>query len=116
MLARAEAYTKYELDYGAIHTAWNAQLSALLVPRRLMFAADVGGFYAGDYEEIPEFDAALRRPLGEFQWRAALHWYWYRNIGILSLLFSETRLEANPDRPTDATLEREVRLEAQFRF
>jgi len=116
LLARAEAYTKYELDYGAMHTAWNAQLSALLVPRQLMFAADIGGFYAGDYEETPEFDAALRRPLGEFQWRAALHWYWYRNIGILSLLFSETRLEANPDRPTDPTLEREVRLEAQFRF
>jgi len=116
LLARAEAYTKYVLDYGAMHTAWNAQVSALLIPQTLMFAADIGGFYAGEYDEDPLFDSALRRPLDEFQWRAAMHWYWYRIIGILAPASTETRLEANPERPDDPTLERELRVEAQFRL
>jgi hypothetical protein len=121
-LIRAEAYTKYVLDYGgAWQTAMYAQTSILLIPRWLMLAADVGGFFAQPFQPatgdpIPDFDSAFRRPLDKFQWRVALHWYWFRNIGMLSLMFRETHLEENPDRAQDNILEREMRLEAQFRF
>ncbi len=114
---RVENYTKYVLDFGgAIQTAWNAQVSLLLVPRLFMLAADIGQFYAGRFQETPDFDSELRRPIDELVFRAALHWFFYRNIGLLSLLYREGHLEENPDRPEDPTLERELRLEAQFRF
>jgi len=121
-LIRAETYTKYVLDYGgAWQTAWNAQTSILLIPRWLMLAADVGGSFAQEFQPgpgdpMPDFGAGFNRPIDQFQWRVALHWYWFRNIGLLSLMFRETRLEENPDRAQDSTLEREMRLEAQFRF
>ncbi|MDH5490469.1 MAG: hypothetical protein OEY14_00700 [Myxococcales bacterium] len=115
-LVRAEIYTKREIDFGAWQTAWNLQTSILLLPRRLLLAADVGQFVAGDFEPPDGFDADLRRPLDELQWRVAMHLYWYRNIGLLSLLYAERHIEENVDRPTDRTVERSLRLEAQFRF
>ncbi|MBW2463735.1 MAG: hypothetical protein JRH11_18940 [Deltaproteobacteria bacterium] len=116
--ARVESYSKYVLDYGgSFQTAWNAQLSVLAIPRWLMFAGDIGGFYPSEYGEgEPDFDSALRRPIQQFQWRVAAHWFWFRNIGLLSLMYRESRFEQNPDRAQDNTLEREMRLEAQFRF
>ena len=62
-----------------------------------MLAADVGGFFAQNFQPgpgdpIPDFDSAFRRPLDQFQWRVALHWYWFRNIGLLSLMFRETEV------------------------
>lgn len=116
-LVRAEAYSKYVLDYGgSFAIAWNAQASILLWPQTFMLAADVGSFFQDDFPETVEFDATLRRPIDQFVWRAALHWYFYRNIGVLSLLFRDAYLEENVDRPEDPTRERELRLEAQFRF
>jgi hypothetical protein len=120
-LVRGELYTKYVLDYGgAFQTAWNAQASILIIPKYLMLAADIGSFFAQDFQplpgEEPEFDASLRRPLDELQWRVALHWYWFRNIGLMSLMWRETQREENPDNLDNPILERELRLEAQFRF
>ena len=116
-LMNAELYQKYVLDYGgAFQTAWNAQLSFLIVPKWLMLAGDVGSFYAQDFAGTPVFDAFLRRPLDELQWRVALHLYWFRNIGVLSAMFSEDRIEENPDNPADAILVREFRVESQLRF
>ncbi len=117
LLLRAESYTKYVIDYGgAFQWSWNAQTSVLVVPRTLMLAADVGQFYSQDFEPNDAFGGSLRRPLDHFEWRAAMHWYWYRNIGVLSLLYREAHIEDNPDRSDDETLERELRLEGQFRF
>ncbi|MCC6873296.1 MAG: hypothetical protein IT378_03225 [Sandaracinaceae bacterium] len=118
-LIRAESYTRYVLDFDGLQTAFNVQASILLVPRVLMLAADVGGFYAPlEYSNLPSggFGSAFDRPLELFQWRVAFHWYYFRNIGILSLLYSETYNQENPDRPEDALAVRELRLEAQFRF
>lgn len=114
----AESYSKYVFDYNSIQTAWNLQVSALLVPKTLMLAADVGGFHVpqGYNASAPSFDATFRRPVPEWQWRAALHWYFFRNIGIVSAVYGEHRYDENPDNTRDPRLERNLRLEAQFRF
>ncbi len=128
---RAESYSRYVLDFDGIQTAWNFQASVLLIPRTLMLAADVGGFFVPlEYDpavlaEVGGFSSEFREPIEQFQWRVAMHWYYFRNIGILSLLYSMniecqqvfgdscTPAEATPDA---ALTEHEVRLEAQFRF
>ncbi len=115
-LLRAETYMKYELDFGSFQAAYNVQTSILLVPQKILFAADFGQFMASDYQTPPGAGEGPRDYLNETQWRVALHWYWYRNIGILSLMFRQTFLEENPSRPEDPTREDELRIEAQFRF
>ncbi|NOY91000.1 MAG: hypothetical protein GXP55_07275 [Deltaproteobacteria bacterium] len=116
-LLRVESYTKYIMDYGgAIQSAWNAQTSILLIPRHLMFAADIGQFYSQGFTPDGGFDSLLRRPINQFEWRVALHWFWFRNIGVLSAVYRQTVFDDNPDRPQDPTLERELQVEAQFRF
>jgi len=128
---RAESYSRYVFDFDGVQTAWNFQASVLLIPRVLMFAADVGGFFVPlEYDprvldEVGGFSAQFREPIEQFQWRAALHWYYFRNIGVLSLLYS-MNLECQqvfgdaclpPEGQPDAALtQHEVRLEAQFRF
>lgn len=125
---RAESYSRYVLDFDGLQTAWNVQASFLLVPRTLMFAADVGGFFVPleyDPRVTPAFSSQFRQPIEQFQVRAALHWFYFRNIGILSLLFA-MNMECQrvfgdqcrpPDAQPDAALtEYEARLEAQFRF
>lgn len=117
-LAVGETYMKYVLDYDSFQIAWNAQVSALVVPKWFMLAADVGSYYATDFETVPVggFSSNLPRPLDELQFRAAAHLYFFRNIGILSLLYSETHFEDDPDDADAPELEREIRLEAQYRF
>ncbi|HJL18709.1 MAG TPA: hypothetical protein RMH99_23810 [Sandaracinaceae bacterium LLY-WYZ-13_1] len=129
---RAESNSRYVLDFDGVQTAWNFQASVLLVPRTLMFAADVGGFFVPlEYdpavlEDIDGFGPNFPEPIEEFQVRAALHWYYYRNIGILSLLYS-MRMQCQrvfgdgicqppSSQPEAAITEHEIRLEAQFRF
>ena len=131
-LLRGEANLKYVLpeenlmlglDHdGALQLGWNAVATVLLVPRMFMFAADIGQFYAQDFEGTFDFGGSVRRPLDELQFRAALHWYWYRSIGLLSLMYRHAIREQDPERPEDPMnptedfVERELRLEAQFRF
>jgi hypothetical protein len=122
-LVRAEHYGRYVLDFDAVQTAFNVQLSALIVPRVLMFAADVGGvFLPLEYIGVADdFD----QPMEQFQFRAALHWFYFRNIGILSLLYSMTMdcqqvfgatCAAPANDPEAPITTHELRLEAQFRF
>ncbi|MDX1578877.1 MAG: hypothetical protein R3266_10340 [Gemmatimonadota bacterium] len=136
---RAESYSRYVLDFDGIQTAWNFQASILLVPRTLMAAFDVGGFFVGlPYDpavvaSVGGFSAQFREPVEEFLARVALHWYYFRNIGIMSLLYGirlrcavDDRMEANgvfgsqclpsTNTPEAAITEHEIRLEAQFRF
>ena len=112
---RVENYWKMVLDYGNTHQdGWNAEAVVLLVPKRLALAADIGGFWSQDFTEaLPD---GFQQPLDTLQWRVALHFWWYRNIGLLSLLYREQHIEDIPGRDDDQTLEREIRLEAQFRF
>jgi len=64
-----------------------------------------------------EFSSAtIRRPLQEFQWRLGAHLYWYKNIALASLVYSNRTIEANPDRLDAPTNEQVGRFEIQFRF
>ncbi len=122
---RAENYFKWAIDFGGgLQNAWNVQAGVLLLPEHLYLAADVGMFMADPYTNAP-LDIpsnALPRVNDIFRYRIALHWYWYRNIGLLSILYDE-RHEADARVATDSglfedneQLAREVRLEVQFRF
>jgi hypothetical protein len=118
---RAESYSRYVLDYGALQTAYNFSVAALLVPRTLLVAADIGGFYHPiGYSNLPTGTTAMT-PRGVtyqpelLQYRVALHWFFYRNVGILSLLYQETQRE-HVDTALVADTERVVRLESRFRF
>ncbi|MEZ4287494.1 MAG: hypothetical protein R3A47_04990 [Polyangiales bacterium] len=35
-----------------------------------------------------------------------MHWYFFRNIGVLSAVYSQTHIEHNPDYPDDPRKER----------
>lgn len=134
---RAEAYGRYVLDFDGVQQAWNVQAVLLLVPRTLVLAADVGGFFVPlEYAGDPAFSSLFRQPVEEFQLRGALHWYYFRNIGLITLLYSmrmfcvrdttsmpgaASGVFSDQCRPSEATpdanlTEHEVRLEAQFRF
>ncbi|MBX3273505.1 MAG: hypothetical protein KF729_24795 [Sandaracinaceae bacterium] len=138
---RAEAYGRYVIDFDGVQQAWNVQFTLLLVPRTLVLAADVGGFFVPvEYDPAvlgPSggFSSLFRQPVEEFQVRAALHWYYFRNIGLMSLMYSmhmfcvrdtqsaplASGVFADECRTADATpdanlTEHEIRLETQFRF
>jgi len=128
---RAEGYGRYVFDFDGVQQAWNVQANVLIVPRIFQIAADVGGFFVPlEYdpsvvEGAGGFSALFRQPVEEFQFRVAAHWYYFRNIGLISLLYA-LRLECqsvfgeqclpSEATPDAAITEHEVRLEAQFRF
>lgn len=110
-----ENYTKRELEFRSWQTAYNIRLGILIVPKHLMFGADFGEFIAMEMEDPPELlETELRRQLNELQWRLALHWYFWRNVGVATLLYADREVEsldtADPDH------ERSLRLEVQYRF
>lgn len=125
-LIRAENYFKYTLDFGgSVQNAWNVQAAILLWPKHLLLGADVGMYTAGEFSELPD-GSDQDQPEDQFQYRVALHWYWYRSIGLLSLLYTENHTQgaidrdgvttANPYARLPEVVERDIRLEAQFRF
>jgi hypothetical protein len=84
---------------------------------------DAGGFY-----RPLDFDPTMTAPLStgarndlfhpeEFQWRASVWWYFFRNVGTLTLMYRENYspqvVFTTSLRPA---IEREIRLEARFRF
>ena len=125
-IASAESYTKYELEFGSTQTAGNLTAGFLVIPKWLMLAGDVGGFYATPFSKEPDaaFIAAtdLRRQRLEFQWRLGAHLFIYKNIGVLSAIFKDqyvgqsiyTAAGGEEEGPVSNT--REFNLVAQFRF
>ena len=129
---KAEHYGRYVLDYDGIETAWNVTAGFLLVPRLLFLAADVGGIFIPRTFDPAVVDAGggfgsqfpAQREL--FQARAALHWFFFRQIGRLALLYSVTLdcervfsggvCEPPTTQPEAALTQHEVRVEAQFMF
>lgn len=121
---RAESYSRYVFDYDAAQTSWNVMATVLIVPRLLLFAADVGGFYhVAPYHNLPPTTVSPPPPTPtgvtyqpeQFQYRAALHWFFYRNVGILSLVYSETQRE-HVASALVPDIERVIRIESRFRF
>jgi hypothetical protein len=118
---RAENYTRYVLDDPQtvpIQSAFNVQLGVLLIPRVLFAAADIGGVYQlqGWSAGARPTDPTFREQLDQLQWRAALHWYFFRSTGILAVMYREAFNEENPRNYAAPELERDLRIEARFRF
>lgn len=118
---RAESYSRYVLDYGAVQTAYNFSVAALLVPRTLLLAGDIGGFYHPvGYSGLPSGSTSMT-PRGVtyqpelLQYRIALHWFFFRNVGVATLLYQEVQREHVPTALL-ADTERILRVEARFRF
>jgi hypothetical protein len=121
-MATAETYMKRELAFVSNQVSYNVMGGVLLWPKKLMFAMDFGQFLAGDMEKPPDvFQTDLRRQRNETQWRAALHWYVWKNVGVLSLAFADRYLGAGVQEIAngeDVNIENErtIKAVAQFRF
>jgi hypothetical protein len=122
-IATGEAYGKTELEFGAEQLGYNVTVGYLAVPKYLLLAADFGQFISSDYDDLPEngsdIESDIRNQDQELQWRVGAHWYFYRNIGVLSVVYTEAHIEPFqiPGRDPEADVtERELRLVAQYRF
>ena len=115
----AEFYGKRELEFESTQYAYNVTGGVLLVPKNLFFAADYGAFIAGDLENPPEdlFDAGsdVRKQRDEMQARAALHWFFYRHVGVLTALYRYRDVKSSRDQK-DGYKESEGRLVASYWF
>ena len=115
--AAAETYYKRELEFESDQIAYNIRVGFLLWPKHLMIGADFGEFVAGDRGKEPEnLELELRRQLNELQWRVALHWYFWRNVGVATLLYTDREVEPSSSTQVDPDRERDLRLEIQYRF
>ena len=114
-----EFYGKKELEFDSTQYAYNVSAGVLLVPKNLFLAADFGAFIAGDLKNPPEdlFDAGtdVRSQRDEQQARAALHWYFYRHVGVLSALYRYRDVKSSRDQK-DGYKESEGRLVASYWF
>lgn len=112
--AKAEGAWKRELDAQANAIMYNVEAGLLLVPKHLMLGADFGAFVADDYAITSTSRSEINRQRDEQQWRAALHWYAWRNVGVVSLLYRDDALQATPKDPKKH--QRELTAHLQFRF
>ncbi|HAN31307.1 MAG TPA: hypothetical protein DCQ06_06875 [Myxococcales bacterium] len=117
LVLMAENYSKQELEFESFQTAYVVQLGFLVIPKRLLIAADFGEYLIPSPMKNPPslLQTDLKKQLEERQWRLAAHMYFYRNIGIVSLLY-KNRSVANPKPGLPANLEQQLSLEAQYRF
>ena len=116
-LAILEGYGKRELEFKSWQVAYNAMFVALLIPKWLAIAADFGQYYATDFtlpQNLIDTDN-LQRQTDELMGRVALHFYFYKNIGLLSAMFRHRFVE-NFDRKGVDRKETELIFEAQYRF
>jgi hypothetical protein len=130
--AQFESYNKAELNFGALQTANYLQVGVLLWPEWFFLAADIGHFYtsdlgqlttltkipvAGDLADVPN---AIRRQRNEIQARAALHWYFWRQNGVMTLRYTFDQADPVPLGPqrdrTFPVITHEAVLQAQVRF
>ena len=82
-----------------------------------MLGLDYGQFIAGDMDNPPaKLETELKRQKDETMWRAALHWYFFRNVGVATLLYRDRQLTSNDPSNPGTEDERELRLEIQYRF
>ncbi len=112
----AENYTKRELEFRSWQTAYNLQIGYLLWSKKLLLAADYGRYYAGEREIEPvQEQTDLRKERNETQWRVAMHYYFWQNIGVASILYTDRT--ADPIKVDDPQVrEQELRITAQYRF
>ncbi len=113
---QAEFYGKRSLDFDNTVFAWNVQLGFLVIPKLLMLAADYGNLVADPIKNAPQnLDSTFKKQVDQWQFRAAAHVYFYKNIGLVSALFRVLET-ANPKDAYNPTRENEMVLSTQFRF
>ena len=113
----AESFVKQEFAFDSLSFSYNVKLGVLLVEKYLLLAADFGEFIAGDMKDPPErLETELRRQLDETQFRVALHTYFFRNIGLASLLYTDRKVAPTDADETEPNRERTLKLEVQYRF
>ena len=116
LIGSAETYVKRELEFGSWQVAWNVALGYLLVPKMFLVAADVGQYIPGDIENPPAVaQTDIDRQLDELQFRFGFHWYFWRNIGVLSAIYTDRTLANEVEGAAD-THERTFKLVGQYRF
>ncbi|PKN57881.1 MAG: hypothetical protein CVU56_08615 [Deltaproteobacteria bacterium HGW-Deltaproteobacteria-14] len=110
-----EGYLKRELEFESWQGAYNVQVGILAVNKTLLLAADFGQYLASSMKNPPAVaETDIRRQDDQLQWRVAVHWYFWRNIGVLSLLYDD---HLTTDNATgEDTHDRILRLIAQYRF
>ena len=123
MVLLAEHYWKNELAFESKQAAWHAQLGFLAIPKVLMLAGDFGNYQAEPFKGIPTSDT-VREPRDEMQYRAAAHFFYYRDIGVLSVVYNKRIVEkgqynteamGDEDRYINL-IQEELSFIAQFRF
>ncbi len=115
-IGSAETYIKRELEFGSWQVAYNIAAGFLIVPKYLMLGADIGQYIPGDFDKPPALaETDIRRQLEEFQWRVGLHWYFWRNIGVISAIYSDRTTSPRGDVEPD-THERIFKIVGQYRF
>jgi len=120
----AENYTKREFNFKSWQTAYNIRAGFLIWPRHLLLGADFGQFLPGEMEDPPQEEGYdLRKQIEETQWRVALHWYFWRNVGVATLTYSDTTKTAaegvyspSSGETSEVLHDRKVKLVVQYRF
>ncbi len=128
-----ESYNKAEINFGALQTANYLQLGVLLWPEVLFAAADVGHFYSSDFGELTKLTSIpiagdlntipnqLRNATNQIQARGALHWYFWRQNGVLTARYTFDQLDprtigVQANRNGFPIISHEAVLQAQLRF
>ena len=121
LIIGAEVYGKREINFGSWQLAYNIQAGILAVKKRLLFAGDFGQYLTTPFERPPtELGYDLRRQQQTMQYRVAAHVYLWRELFMLSLLWSDQRVRTsnlidNMEVPK-ITLNQDLRLIFQYRF
>ena len=119
IILEVESYFKRELEFKSTQLAYNITGGVLIVPKWLFLAADYGAFVAGNLENPPDsiYDTGtdVRKQRDEWQARGALHLYFYRNVGVLSALYTYRDVKSSRDQK-DGYIESEGRLVASYWF
>lgn len=110
-----ETYGKRELNFNTWQLAYNIQAGLLVIPKWLFLAADFGQFTATEFDEDVVLTNELRRIVDETQARFAVHGYIWRNVGLVTLLYTYNFREAALETQ-DNLRSHEIRIESQFRF
>jgi len=110
-----EDYYKQELDFETTQNAINVTAGFLIWPELFMLAADWGNYRASDFGvDLSTLDKDPPKLRNEDQWRVALHYYFWSNIGLASVVYTDRWLDATETKNSET--ERELKLVVQYRF
>lgn len=115
-IGSAETYVKRELEFGSWQVAWNVSAGVLLLPKTFLLAADIGQYVPGDIDNPPAVaETDIDRQLEELQWRVGFHWFFWRNIGVISAIYADRTISDDADFGIDIH-ERTFKFVGQYRF